>query len=55
MVFDGVIKDIPLHIPYPVLFWLGIGLGFLERLLAGLPGIGQLLRANLIVEIERPE
>lgn len=54
VVFDGEIRDIPLHLPYRGLFWVGIGLGFLERLLAGIPGLGRMLRANLIMEIERP-
>lgn len=54
VVFWGEIRDIPLHLPYKGLFWIGIAFGFAERLLARIPGVGQMLRANLIIEIERP-
>ncbi len=54
VVSGGPVPDVPLHLPYPGLFWIGIGLGLLERVLARLPGLGALLRANLILEVERP-
>ena len=54
VVVARAVPDIPIHLPYPVLFWVGIAFGLLERLLARIPRAGYLFRANLILEIERP-
>lgn len=49
----GTLDGIPLFVPYPVLFWVAIGLGLIERALAKLPGLGAVLRPNLLMEFER--
>lgn len=52
-VWGGEIADLPLYLPYPGLFWIGLGVGLLERRLARLPGLGTFARSNLLLEFER--
>ncbi len=49
----GLIRGIPPHVPVPLLFWVAIVLGMAERWLARLPGIGVILKPNLLMEFER--
>jgi SAM-dependent methyltransferase len=49
----GAIPGIPLNVPYPGLFWLGLGIGLAERRLARLPGMRAVLRPNLLMHFER--
>ena len=53
LVAGGLIDGVPLYLPYPGLFSLAIYGGLLERRLARLPGLRQLLRPNLLMEFER--
>lgn len=52
-VAGGEIPGLPLHVDRPVLFWLAIGFGLVERALARLPLLRRWLCANLLVEFER--
>ncbi len=49
----GEIPGLPLHVDRPVLFWLALGFGLIERTLARLPFLGRWLKAYLLVEFER--
>jgi SAM-dependent methyltransferase len=49
----GAIPGVPPNVPYPGLFWLGLGLGLVERRLARLPGARAVLRPNLLMHFER--
>jgi SAM-dependent methyltransferase len=51
----GEIPGLPFRVPVPVVFWIALALGFLERALARLPGFARVLNANLLVEFERAE
>lgn len=53
LAWGGSISDMPMHVPYPGLFWLAFGLGLVERQLARAPLIGRLLRPNLLMEFLR--
>jgi SAM-dependent methyltransferase len=53
LVSGGLVDGVPLYLPYPGLFTLAIYGGLLERRLARLPGLRQLLRPNLLMEFER--
>jgi hypothetical protein len=53
LVGGGLVDGIPLYLPYPGLFHLAIYGGLLERRLARLPGLRQVLRPNLLMEFER--
>ncbi len=48
--WGGEIRGIPLHLPYPGLFWVGIAIGVLEDWASRIPVFGRLLRPNLLVE-----
>ncbi|CAG0956939.1 hypothetical protein MYXO_00538 [Myxococcaceae bacterium] len=49
----GTLDGIPLFLPYPGLFWIGIAFGLIERALAKLPLLCEVLRPNLLMEFER--
>jgi hypothetical protein len=49
----GLIDGTPLYVPYSGLFYLAIGIGIIERQLARVPGLGALLRPNLLMEFQR--
>jgi len=51
--WGGAITDLPVHVPYPGLFWVVLVWGVLETRLARLPVLGQMLRPNLVMEFER--
>lgn len=53
--YGGAVRGIPVHAPYPVLFWLALGWGLVERLLARLPVLGALWRPNLLMEFQRSD
>ena len=53
LVEGGLVDGIPLYLPYPGLFTLTIYGGLLERRLAQLPALRQVLRPNLLMEFER--
>lgn len=52
-IWGGAMVDMPLHLPYPAVFWLAISWGLVERRLAQAPGLRHLLRPNLLIEFER--
>jgi SAM-dependent methyltransferase len=49
----GLLDGIPLYLPYRGLFGLAIRMGLLERRVARLPALRNLLRPNLLMEFER--
>ena len=53
LVDGGLVDGIPLYLPYRALFSIAIRVGLLERRLAGLPGLRNFLRPNLLMEFER--
>lgn len=50
--WGGEITGIPIHVPYPVVFWLAIVLGLLERALARTRQFHRFLSPNLLIEFE---
>jgi SAM-dependent methyltransferase len=52
-VAGGLLEGIPLYLPYRGLFYIAIQAGMLERRLARLPGLRNVLCPNLLVEFER--
>ncbi|MGH7341314.1 MAG: class I SAM-dependent methyltransferase [Candidatus Rokuibacteriota bacterium] len=49
----GLVDGIPLYLPYRGFLEIAIRVGFLERRLARLPGLGRFLLPNLLMEFER--
>ena len=49
----GEMPGIPIFVPYPVLFWIALVAGLLERQASKLPFVGSLLKSNLLVEFRR--
>lgn len=53
LVWGGQVSGMPVHVPYPGLFWLAFGAGLTEGRLARAPLLRHLLRPNLLVEFLR--
>lgn len=54
MAWGGEVTGIPLHFPFPGLFWVGIALGWVESWVSRVPMVGRLLKPNLLIEFQRP-
>jgi hypothetical protein len=53
LVRGGAIDGVPMNLPYPILFWIAMAAGLLERVLARVPVLGLLLRPNILVEFQK--
>jgi len=53
LVRGGAIDGVPMNLPYPILFWVAMAAGLLERLLAKTPGLGSFLKPNILVEFQK--